>query len=113
MVPFSSRLYAIRVIDMKDTMTWEQKLDAMQSIDRFFRERGLLKMLSPGEWSCVIPGFLVEGGMTKSSNRMGSTPEEAVMAAWAICTDSSSIIAVEGDRHVRWTGYMWHDVPKD
>jgi hypothetical protein len=96
-------------------MTWEQKLHAMQIL----RGSGtsLLCMLAPGAWLCSVPGEVGGDGMLVSPCCQGSSPEQAVEAAWREATELPAgkhlVVSLAGARrNYRWSGFMWVEVSK-
>ena len=91
-------------------MNWEQKLQAMQSLDTGVNP----KMRDPGDWYTSVPGEIGGDGVLTSTYGDGTTPKKSVEAAWEI------VVSVPKDRHlriggmdgrcVRWNGIMFADV---
>jgi|GEM_PF-6208047 len=98
-------------------MMWEQKLHAMQSLAGSFTP-SLLKMLSPGNWLCSIPGEIGGDGMLRSPCCAGTTPEAAVGEAWREAVTElpeAHHLAVSAGGHrrrYRWAGFMWVEIPQ-
>lgn len=92
-------------------MTWEQKLQAAQSIGECS-----LKMRVPGNWYVSQSGVeRKEGGCLSSGGGCnGATPEVAVDEFWNWLSDPKFYVVInaygETRRTVKWNGFMWQDV---
>lgn len=87
-------------------MTWEQKLQACQSIGNIS-----LHMRRPGDWYVNhsverVEGPCLSGGCVSDA----TTPEKAVDQHWAWLTDKKyPVIRRHDARRVQWNGFMWED----
>lgn len=95
-------------------MTWEEKLAALQSLGDC-----CLRMRHPGDWYVSATSVEVSSGrMLEGRYGNGATPEAAVLDHWEKYTalvGPGEVVVINAmsteRRHVRWTGYMWTDVP--
>lgn len=87
-------------------MKWEEKLHIMQTL-----EPNLLKMRSPGNWYCSVPGEIGGNGILQSDFFNAKTPTLAVLGAWII------VESLPENRHLRISGmdgksFRWDKISK-
>jgi hypothetical protein len=93
------------------TMTWEQKLDALNKLDRC-----AIRMRSIGDWIVEQTVEIKFGARMRSVEGRGATVEEAVNAHWHLLTelkDGEFVVARAGSlsrSSARWIGIMWEPV---
>lgn len=91
------------------TLTWEQKLQALQALGNTS-----LRMRKPGDWYVSQNGVSIrEGSILKGSYGNGKTPEEAVTNHWLLYsapTNNQTVVIDDGRRGVCWNGFMWQSV---
>lgn len=95
-------------------MTWEQKLEAMQTLFPV-----CLRMRKPGDWYVDPRGREIGGdGILRGVYGSGNSPEAAVNDDWRQCVEELrpglylSKNAYSGSRtQWRWTGCVWQAVP--
>ena len=99
-------------------MDWQQKLEALQALGDC-----ALRMRSPDDW--YVSQNSTELKMHADDYCLGGkygnghSPEEAVEDHWRVLVDDlppEAMIIIhamsrERRRQVRWSGYMWKDVP--
>lgn len=93
-------------------MTWEQQLEALQSLGRC-----CLKMRVPGNWYVEQPRVsIATGGMLVGKFGQGTSPEEAVEDHWRQYTTYVKDERVKVEQagkvtglYVRWDGYRWKE----
>jgi hypothetical protein len=96
-------------------MTLEQKMIALKAL---VGGAGFdLKMRSPGNWYCHLPGVEIkDGSMLTSPTDSSGTPELAIARAWVqhTCLSPSQYLVLNAygpnRRAVRWNGFMWEDI---
>ncbi len=95
------------------TMTWEEKLQALQALCET-----VLIMRKPGNWYVSASGRSIAGdGFLTGSYGNGATPEEAVEDDWNIFVVNLpldryinvSSYSAGKEKNVRWNGFMWAD----
>jgi hypothetical protein len=93
------------------TMTWEQKLDALNKL-----ERCALRMRSIGDWIVDQSVEIKCGARMRSVEGRGATVQDAVNAHWDLLTklkDGEFVVARAGSlsrSSARWIGIMWEPV---
>jgi hypothetical protein len=102
----------------QEQITWEQKFAAIKAVCEYGDAN--LQMRKPGDWYVHAKADLVQYGsiMSGSCGGDGSSPQEAVEAAWGRMTRPGYHIVVFASnankrRHVRWNGFMWEQVAED
>lgn len=101
---------------MRD-MTWEQKLQAFQSICEHE-----LRMRRPGDWyvsGCIEIQESADSSVLVGSYGNGATPQAAVEDHWRVLvTDlpAGGFLVVNAhqdtQKQYRWNGFMWSEVPR-
>jgi len=96
---------------------WEQRLYEMQQIP-YLGDTDLLGMLRPGEWYCHLPGRIFDGeALLPMQLGWGPTPEQAVLAAWALVEEVSRtghffrMTEQPKAHYYRWDGTQWIEYP--
>ena len=96
-------------------MNYEEKLAALNALVGVLGYD--IKMRSPGNWYCHLPGVEIkDGSMLTSPTGSSPTPPMAVELTWKQHTYLSPfqnlVISACGPkrRAVRWNGFMWEDV---
>ena len=95
-------------------MTWEQKLDALQSLGEC-----TLRMRKPGDWYVRQGVEVSQGNLLVGEYGNGKTPEEAVMNHWDLLSNLKPeeylvVHAMGPNRQaVKWNGYMWQSVKEN
>jgi hypothetical protein len=95
-------------------MTWEEKLQAIRSLDC----EAHLRMRKPGDWYVSSRIEVGGDGILSGAYGDGTNPEEAVLETWnKFVTELKSgyflvLHAYTPKRkEVRWSGFMWEDLP--
>jgi hypothetical protein len=94
------------------SMTWEQKLQALQALSDVS-----LRMRKPGDWYVDSRMEIKDGPVLVGAYGNGKTPQAAVEDHWQqyalLPLDKGPIVVDamrDSRRHVRWNGFMWQDV---
>ncbi len=95
---------------MSNFMTWEQKLQAIQSLGN--QLVGEVKMRKPGDWYCPVPADVGGNGIISTLSGNGPDPITAVMEAWEqiVSLKPGLHLRLRDGRKVRWNGFMFADV---
>ncbi len=91
-------------------MTWEQKLQAIQSLAN--QLVGEVNMRKPGDWYCSVPADIGGDGFVSSAFGNGANPMAAVNNAWEqiVNLKPGLYLKLRDGRKVRWNGFMFADV---
>lgn len=80
--------------------SWQEKLEAMQSLSGVPPHGNPLLSFHKGQWSCRLPGNIIaHGGIFAGDAGYGPSPEDAVLNAW------NKIKSLEGDSYLHTETY--------